>query len=64
MTKHGAIAEAERRVRAMPGKSYNIMRRVHTRDYFLQVQDRGLPSGIIVVAQVFSDGVVTELRAE
>lgn len=62
MTKHGAIAEAERRVRVMPGKSYNISRQVHARDYIVQTSDRPLPSGYILVATVASDGLVTEHR--
>ena len=64
MTKYGAIAEAERRVRSMPGKSYTISRHVHARDYILQVSDRPLPVGYIVIAAVNSDGRVQEFRSE
>ena len=64
MTRFGAIAEAERRVRAMPGKSYNITRHVHARDYIVLQEGRPFPKGHIRVAHVASDGKVSELRHE
>jgi hypothetical protein len=64
MTKHGAIAEGERRVRAMLGKSYNVCRQVRARDYILLQSDRELPAAYIVVGSVNSDGTVIEHRAE
>ncbi len=63
MTKYGAIAEAERRVREL-GKTYNISRRVKTRDYILRADDRGLPVGHILIATVHSDGTVIEHERE
>lgn len=64
MTKHGAIAKGERRVREMLGKSYKVTRQIKTRDYILLGIDRPTPAGFVVVATIASDGTVTELRPE
>ena len=63
MTMYGAIAEGERRCREL-GKSYNISRHVHARDYIVQEKSRPLPIGYITIAIVHDDGVVQKLRAE
>lgn len=57
MTKHGAIAEGERRCREL-GKGYNVTRPVHTRDYIVRPDTLGLPAGHVLIAHIHSDGFV------